>query len=59
MSGLSAVHETTSEHTDEILDFLERQSRDLQVTLCTKASLQSLILHPTHICLASACLSLI
>ncbi len=26
------VHETTSEHTDEILDFLEQQSRDLQVT---------------------------
>ena len=25
------MHETTSEHTDEMLDFLERQSRHLQI----------------------------
>lgn len=30
---LTAVHETTSEHTDEILDFLEQQSKTLQVML--------------------------
>ena len=27
----AAVHETTSEHTDEMLDFLEQQSRHLQI----------------------------
>ena len=26
------MHETTSEHTDRILDFLEEQSRHLQVS---------------------------
>ena len=28
---VAAVHETTSEHTDEMLDFLEQQSRHLQI----------------------------
>lgn len=38
---LYAVHETTSEHTDEILDFLERQSKDLQVIHRMESPLQS------------------
>ena len=28
---VAAVHETTSEHTDEMLDFLEQQSKHLQI----------------------------
>ena len=42
----SAVHETTSQHTDAMLDFLEEQSKNLQVSRVLRLNHLPSAMHP-------------